>query len=171
MSDADPTILPDRPTSRWLIVDGQGRVLLFRFDYADGPLAGTAFWATPGGGCDPGETYADAACRELFEETGVRSVELLGRTGGWIVYDFPEGMGGPKAWKGFKGQKQVWFAFRFTGEDSEFDLEAHGEPEFDAWRWARLDETPELIIPFKQDVYRQVVRHFAPFAGGAGKTD
>ena len=71
MSDADPAILPDRPTSRWLIVDGQGRVLLFRFDYADGPLAGTAFWATPGGGCDPGETYADAARRELFEETGL----------------------------------------------------------------------------------------------------
>ena len=71
MSDADPTILPDRPTSRWLIVDGQGRVLLFRFDYADGPLVGTAFWATPGGGCDPGETYADAARRELFEETGL----------------------------------------------------------------------------------------------------
>lgn len=71
MSDADPAILPDRPTSRWLIVDGQGRVLLFRFDYADGPLAGTAFWATPGGGCDPGETYEDAACRELFEETGL----------------------------------------------------------------------------------------------------
>lgn len=71
MSEADPDVLPDRPTARWLIVNGQGRVLLFRFDYADGPLAGTAFWATPGGGCDPGETYADAARRELFEETGL----------------------------------------------------------------------------------------------------
>ena len=56
VTDAVAPVLPDRPTSRWLIVDGQGRVLLFRFDYADGPLAGTAFWATPGGGCDPGET-------------------------------------------------------------------------------------------------------------------
>ena len=71
MTDAAAPVLPDRPTSRWLIVDGQGRVLLFRFDYADGPLAGTAFWATPGGGCDPGETYEDAARRELFEETGL----------------------------------------------------------------------------------------------------
>ncbi|NWN18266.1 NUDIX domain-containing protein, partial [Escherichia coli] len=70
MNHAAPADLPDRPTSRWLIVDVQGRVLLFRFDYADGPLAGTGFWATPGGGCDPGETYADAARRELFEETG-----------------------------------------------------------------------------------------------------
>lgn len=70
MSDAEDAF-PDRPTSRWLILDGQGRVLLFRFVYADGPLAGTAFWATPGGGCEPGETYEDAACRELFEETGL----------------------------------------------------------------------------------------------------
>ena len=68
-------VLPDRPTSRWLILDGQGRVLLFRFVYADGPLAGTAFWATPGGGCDPGETYEDAARRELFEETGLSVVD------------------------------------------------------------------------------------------------
>lgn len=65
------SVLPDRPTSRWLILDEQRRVLLFHFVFSDGPLSGTAFWATPGGGCDPGETYEEAARRELFEETGL----------------------------------------------------------------------------------------------------
>ena len=116
-------------------------------------------WQFPQGGVDPGENIEIAARRELAEETGVTSVELLARAPGWIVYDFPADYGGSKQARGFKGQKQVWFAFRFTGEDAEIDLEAH-EVEFDAWRWGDLSEAPDLIVPFKRAAYEQVVEAF-----------
>lgn len=121
-------------------------------------------WQFPQGGVDPGEDLETAARRELFEETGVRSVDLLGRTEGWIAYDFPPDYGGSKQARGFIGQKQAWFAFRFTGDDSEIDLEAHGEIEFDAWRWAPLADAPDLIVPFKRPVYEAVVAAFAGYA-------
>ena len=73
-------------------------------------------------------------------------------------------MNNAKAWRGFKGQKQQWFAFRFTGKDSEIDLQADEEIEFDAWRWGRLDEAPDLIVPFKRDAYEEVVAAFSRFA-------
>ena len=125
-------------------------------------------WQFPQGGVDPGEELEEAARRELAEETGARSVTYLGRTDDWIAYDFPPNHSGPKAARGWRGQKQVWFAFRFDGEDSEFDLQAHGEPEFEAWRWAYLAEAPELIVPFKQAAYDTVARAFAVFAAPRG---
>ncbi len=121
-------------------------------------------WQFPQGGVDEGEDIEAAARRELYEETGVRSIERLGRTEDWIVYDFPPGYGGSKQARGFLGQKQVWFAYRFTGEDAEIDLEAHGEIEFDAWRWGQLSEACDLIVPFKRPAYERVVEAFARFA-------
>ena len=94
----------------------------------------------------------------------MRSIALLGRTSEWIPYDFPEGLPSPKSWKGLKGQRQQWFAFRLTGHEDEIDLNAHGEPEFDAWRWGRLEEAPSLIVPFKRPVYEQVARVFGEWA-------
>jgi putative (di)nucleoside polyphosphate hydrolase len=92
------------------------------------------------------------------------SVTHLGRTDGWITYDYPAEMLGSKRGRGFKGQKQVWFAFRFDGQEGEFDLAAHDPPEFDAWRWGYLADAPELIVPFKRPAYEAVAKAFAPFA-------
>ena len=118
-------------------------------------------WQFPQGGVDDGEDFEAAARRELAEETGVVSVELLARTEGWIAYDFPEGYAGSKAARGWAGQKQKWFAFRFTGAESEIDLAQHEEIEFDAWRWGALSDAPDLIVPFKRESYEQVVSAFA----------
>ena len=115
----------------------------------------------PQGGIDADETAAEAALRELEEEIGVsgKLVDILEETDDWIYYDFPNDLKrrlpGP-----YMGQRQKWFALRFLGSDSDIRLDLH-TPEFDAWRWAELDETPPLIIPFKRPVYEDVVRRFA----------
>jgi len=121
-------------------------------------------WQFPQGGVDEAEDLESAARRELAEETGVRSVTRLGRTDGWIAYDFPPEASGSKIAQGWKGQKQVWFAFRFDGEETEFDLSADAHPEFDAWRWGYLADAPGLIVPFKRAAYEAVVRAFEVFA-------
>jgi putative (di)nucleoside polyphosphate hydrolase len=119
-------------------------------------------WQFPQGGVDGDEDLYAAARRELAEETGVSSTSLLGRTTEWLTYDFP-----PEATRhkeGWIGQKQIWFALRFEGRETEIDLERQHPPEFDAWRWVDLQETSELIVPFKRPVYEEVVRAFAVFA-------
>ena len=126
-------------------------------------------WQMPQGGIDPGETPLQAALRELYEETNMRTVSLLGETDDWLCYDLP-GSNAGQLWKGrYRGQSQKWFAFRFEGDESEIDVSKPGggrhKPEFSAWRWERLERVPELIIPFKRAVYDQVATAFARFAG------
>lgn len=121
---------------------------------------GDCLWQMPQGGVDAGEDVISAAHRELEEETGARSVELITITPGWLVYDFPAGF----SKKGKIGQRQKWAAMLFRGDDAEIDLLAHDadDPEFIDWRWGELEEAPDLIVPFKRDVYCEVVDAFKP---------
>jgi len=120
-------------------------------------------WQMPQGGVDEGESPAEAALREMDEEIGVAAklVDVLEETEDWLYYDFPpellRRMGGP-----YLGQRQKWFALRFKGSDSDVRLDKH-KPEFDAWRWAPLDEIPSLIVPFKRPVYEAVAEQFQPW--------
>lgn len=125
-----------------------------------------AWWQMPQGGIDAGEGPADAAVRELIEETGMRTVRILAETSGWLRYDLPATLAG-KAWGGrYKGQEQKWFAVRFLGDESEIDITAATghKAEFTEWRWVPLAEVTELIVPFKRDVYVQVVEQFTAYA-------
>ena len=121
-------------------------------------------WQMPQGGVDRGETPAEAAMRELGEETGLEAqhVELLEELEPWLFYDFPPSLKARLTGPYF-GQRQKWFAYRFTGSDTDFRLDKH-TVEFDAWKWADLQETPGLVIPFKAAVYAEVARHFAKWA-------
>lgn len=153
-----------RPNVGVVLFNRQGQVWLGHRHGEEGGLS----WQFPQGGVDPGEDLEAAARRELQEETGVRSVALLGHTPAWLSYAFPpELLADKQRGRGFKGQKQIWFAFRFEGEDAEVDLFAHGEVEFDAWRWAHLREAPETVVAFKRPVYLKVVDAFAGFAHNA----
>ena len=126
-------------------------------------------WQMPQGGVDPGEDTWNAAKRELYEETSVRSIEKLGEVADWLIYDIPRTVAG-RAWKGrYRGQRQKWFAARFTGKDSEIDVANPGggghKAEFVKWRWEPMKNLPQLIIPFKRPVYERVVKEFARLAG------
>ena len=121
-------------------------------------------WQFPQGGVDAGEALDDAALRELLEETGVSSVRFLAATEGWITYDFPEEVLASGRGRGYVGQKQVWYAFRFEGDESEIQLALHHEIEFDQWRWAPLAAALETVAPFKRKAYEAVIAAFSPLA-------
>jgi putative (di)nucleoside polyphosphate hydrolase len=120
-------------------------------------------WQLPQGGIDEGETPAEAAFRELEEETGTAKAEILAETADWLTYDLPEEALGIALKGKYRGQKQKWFAMRFLGEDCEIDIsERPGhKAEFSQWRWAPLDEIVDLVVPFKRAVYLDLVKEFS----------
>ena len=159
---------PYRPNVGVALFNAQGLVLIGRRFRDDGPevIYPGLEWQMPQGGIDADENPGEAVFRELYEETGVMSAALLGETD-WLLYDFPPYDGPPHRLAQFRGQRQKWFALRFTGIDSEIDplTPRNGqEPEFDAWRWEKLDRVAALVVPFRRAVYEEVARSFARFA-------
>jgi putative (di)nucleoside polyphosphate hydrolase len=161
---------PYRPNVGIALFNAEGRVLIARRFKDDGPeiVMPGLDWQMPQGGIDANEAPRPAAERELYEETGVTSISYLGETSDWFTYDFPDYVGPPDhRLAKFRGQRQMWFAYRFTGNDSEITVTAtrNGqEPEFDAWRWERLRRVPNLVVPFRRETYEQVVKEFSRFA-------
>ena len=111
------------------------------------------YWQMPQGGIDPGENSHQAAIRELYEETSIKSVSLIKEIDGYTTYDLPERLLGI-IWKGkFKGQKQKWFIMKFLGKDSEINIHTKN-PEFLEWKWVSADSLTENVVDFKMDVYK-----------------
>ena len=125
----------------------------------------SAAWQMPQGGIDEGETPSQAAMRELEEEVGTGEAMILAESAGWLTYDLPPDLR-KKLWRGrWLGQSQKWFAMRFTGQDSDINIET-SHPEFSSWQWAAPDSLVSLIVPFKRELYRAVLEEFAPLLKG-----
>jgi len=181
--------LPYRPCVGLAVINRAGRVFVGR--RIDGPehVDMTHVWQMPQGGVDPGEDTYRCALRELYEETNIRSVEHLATIDEWLSYDIPREIVrqawkgqyrgqvqkwldydlppdvAKHAWKGrYRGQTQKWYALAFTGDDDEIDIlnpAGDHEPEFVEWRWEPMRNLPDLVIPFKREVYQRVVDAFA----------
>lgn len=151
--------LPYRPAAAVMLLNGEGKVFVAqRIDNA------LDAWQMPQGGLDPDEDPQAGALRELEEETGIppHLVEILGRAPQELLYDLPPELMG-KIWGGkYRGQTQHWFVARFLGSDADINIET-AEPEFRAWKWADASELVDLIVPFKRDLYAQVVESFRDY--------
>jgi len=159
----DLEALPFRPCVGLMLVAADSRVFVAR--RIDMP---SEAWQMPQGGIDDGETPRQAAMRELREEVGTDRAEIVAESPHWRDYDLPAELLG-RIWGGrYRGQTQKWFLLRFTGTDSDIDIETE-TPEFLAWQWVEMARVPDLIVPFKRAIYREVVAEFAPLVARMGR--
>jgi len=158
------TALPYRPNVGAVLFNRHGKVFVARradLPNAEGAAGG---WQLPQGGIDRDEDPRVAVLRELAEEIGTDRAEIIGEHPDWLTYDLPAELVGVALGGRYRGQRQRWFALRFTGNDADIRLDADHDPEFDAWRWAELAELPELAVDFKRAIYRVLAESFARFA-------
>ena len=153
--------LPYRPAAGIMLLNADNKVWLGkRIDNI------AEAWQMPQGGLDPGEDPQAGALRELEEETGIGPdmVEIIAVAPRTLDYDLPADLVG-KLWKGkYRGQRQTWCLMRFIGDDADIDLKT-SHPEFNAWKWAEPGHLPDMIVPFKKQLYRDVLDIFAPWLG------
>ena len=162
--------LPYRPCVGIMVLNREGLVWAGRrIPEGNSEYDGSAaLWQMPQGGIDPDEDPLEAAYRELYEETGMRSVKLLASARDWINYDLPPHLIGIGLRGKYRGQTQRWFAFRFEGDESEIAINpppGGHSAEFDAWGWKPMQDLPQLIVSFKRQVYEKVVAEFLHLAG------
>ncbi len=151
--------LPYRPCVGVCVVNREGKI--FGGRRIDMP---SDAWQMPQGGVDEGEAPEVAALRELGEETGISAnkVRLVAVSKGWLRYDLPDELIG-RFWGGkYRGQRQKWYLFQFEGADSDINIETE-HPEFSEWDWKTAQELIDAIVPFKKDIYEQVLAGFAPY--------
>ena len=163
----DRDAMPYRDCVGTAVFNPEGKVFIGRrkpeYDPESSQERG-APWQMPQGGMDKDEVPLDTAYRELFEVTSIKSVDLVAEAPRWIYYDLPDDALGIALKGKYRGQRQRWFAFRFTGSDAEIDVRNPGggkhPAEFAAWRWEELERLPDLIVPFKRTAYLEVVEAF-----------
>ena len=150
--------LPYRRGVGMMLFNAEGKVFVAkRIDMT------TEAWQMPQGGIDDGEEVQPAALRELREEIGTDNATIIAESADWYRYDLPDELV-PVVWKGrYRGQEQKWFALRFNGDDAAIDI-ATDHAEFSEWKWVDVQQLPDVIVPFKRDLYAALVREFGHLA-------